>query len=157
GLGMGLVLDTVPNHMGIAHPSNAWWQDVLENGPASVHAEAFDIDWHPVNRQLEGKVLLPVLENQYGKVLEAGKMRLEFAGSTFVLRYYDHQMPVSPCTYALILQFPLDNLLKILGPDQEHVRELQSIMTALSYLPPRNEDNPDKVAERNREKEVIKA
>jgi (1->4)-alpha-D-glucan 1-alpha-D-glucosylmutase len=69
---MGLILDDVPNHMGIGDPGNAWWADVLENGPGSPYAPFFDIDWCPVNPDLEIKVLLPLLEDQYGRVLEAG-------------------------------------------------------------------------------------
>ena len=68
--GMGLILDTVPNHMCIAHPSNRWWADVLENGPSSTFARFFDIDWDPPKADLKNKVLLPVLGDQYGKVLE---------------------------------------------------------------------------------------
>ena len=61
-----LILDIVPNHMGIgAH--NPWWMDVLENGPASLYADYFDIDWHPVNKELYGKVLLPILGEPYGR------------------------------------------------------------------------------------------
>jgi hypothetical protein len=69
--GMGQILDVVPNHMGIADARNRWWNDVLENGPSSPYAEFFDIDWDPVKRELADKVLLPVLGDQYGRVLEA--------------------------------------------------------------------------------------
>lgn len=155
--GMGLILDTVPNHMGIGHPSNFWWSDVLENGPSSVHAGVFDIAWKPVNPNLENKVLLPILEDQYGTVLESGKIHLTFESGSFVLYYYDHRLPVSPCTYALVLRRPLEELEERLGHEDGHVRELQSILTALSYLPPRTETSPEKVTERNREKEVIKS
>ncbi|MCC6314589.1 MAG: malto-oligosyltrehalose synthase, partial [Thermomicrobiales bacterium] len=50
--GMGLLLDVVPNHMGIGHGVNLWWQDVLENGQASEYADFFDIDWAPLKREL---------------------------------------------------------------------------------------------------------
>ena len=154
--GMGLVLDTVPNHMGIGHPSNVWWDDVLENGPASVFAFWFDISWHPVNPNLENKVLLPLLEDQYGTVLESGKIRLTHEGGAFAFFYYDRRLPVEPSTYPMILRRVLDRLIEEAGKDNEYVRELQSILTALSYLPPRTELDPDKVVERNREKEVVK-
>ncbi|MGH7220863.1 MAG: alpha-amylase family glycosyl hydrolase, partial [Nitrospiraceae bacterium] len=68
--GMGQILDVVPNHMGIAQSCNVWWLDVLENGPGSRYATFFDIDWHPVKAELEGKVLLPILGEQYGTVVE---------------------------------------------------------------------------------------
>jgi len=154
--GMGLILDAVPNHMGIAEARNAWWMDVLENGPSSVYASFFDIDWDPVNPDLENKVLLPLLEDQYGRVLEAGKIRLVCEEGAFFLAYYQIKLPVSPCTYSAILEFRLADLTRALGEDHEHLRELRSILTALRYLPGRTEASPAKVVERNREKEVIK-
>jgi (1->4)-alpha-D-glucan 1-alpha-D-glucosylmutase len=153
---MGLILDAVPNHMGIADPGNAWWMDVLENGPGSIYAPYFDIDWHPVNPALENKVLLPVLEDQYGRVLETGKIRLAYAEGAFFLSYYQTRLPVAPCTYPVILERPLADLAGSLGEGVWHLRELRSILTALRYLPPRTDLLPDKVSERHREKEVIK-
>src|SRR5207247_8977855 len=76
--GMGLLADVVPNHMGIAQNHNAWWLDVLENGPASPHAATFDIEWRPVKTELTNKVLLPVLGDQYGVVLDGGDVNLVF-------------------------------------------------------------------------------
>ena len=72
---MGLLVDVVPNHMGIAGGANAWWQDVLENGRTSPYAEYFDIDWRPLKEELRGKILLPVLGDHYGVVLERGELR----------------------------------------------------------------------------------
>ena len=74
--GMGLILDIVPNHMGVMGSDNAWWLDVLENGESSVRASFFDIDWHPTKNELYGKVLVPVLHDHYGVVLEAGELKL---------------------------------------------------------------------------------
>ncbi|MFN4259619.1 MAG: malto-oligosyltrehalose synthase [Gemmataceae bacterium] len=153
---LGLVLDTVPNHMGVGDPSNLWWQDVLENGPSSVYANYFDIDWHPANPRLDNKVLLPVLEDQYGAVLESGKMQLAYEDGGFVVHYYSFRLPLAPRTYIPILEQPLPKLEETLGADHEYVQELHSIITALGYLPPRTELPPEKVIERNREKEVIK-
>ena len=76
--GMGQLLDMVPNHMGVLGADNAWWMDVLENGPASLYAQHFDIDWQPLNAELTGKVLLPVLGDHYGDVLERGELVLDF-------------------------------------------------------------------------------
>ena len=87
--GMGLLLDVVPNHMGIAKTLNRWWRDVLENGPGSKYATAFDIDWHPIKRELDNKVLLPILGDQYGTVLENQEMELVYEDGAFVLRYGD--------------------------------------------------------------------
>src|SRR5262249_57628166 len=111
--GMGLILDAVPNHMGIGDPGNVWWMDVLENGPASPFAAFFDIDWRPVNPDLKNKVLLPVLEDQYGRVLEAGKLRLEFADGAFTLAHYQTRLPVAPCTYPGILHCALPALAQL--------------------------------------------
>jgi (1->4)-alpha-D-glucan 1-alpha-D-glucosylmutase len=154
--GMGLILDAVPNHMGIGDPGNTWWMDVLENGPGSRYARFFDIDWHPVNLALENKVLLPLLEDQYGRVLEDGKIRLAYDAGAFSLWYYQHRLPVAPCTYPAVLEPAHAALAAVLGEGHEQLRELRSVLTALRYLPPRCDLSADKVAERDREKEVIK-
>ncbi|MGH7830990.1 MAG: alpha-amylase family glycosyl hydrolase, partial [Candidatus Binatia bacterium] len=93
--GQGLILDIVPNHMGISGSCNAWWMDVLENGPSSTYASYFDIDWQPVNPQLENKVLLPILEDQYGNVLEEDKLRLAYEDGAFFITYYETRLPVA--------------------------------------------------------------
>jgi (1->4)-alpha-D-glucan 1-alpha-D-glucosylmutase len=154
--GMGLIVDIVPNHMGISDAGNAWWMDVLENGISSLYAPFFDIDWDPAKPELKDKILLPILEDQYGKVLENGKLKLAFEDGSFYVYYYQTKLPVTPCTYAGILSHRLDSLSAALGSDNENLQELQSIITALSYLPPQTERDPEKIAERNREKEVIK-
>ncbi|HML22862.1 MAG TPA: malto-oligosyltrehalose synthase [Aggregatilinea sp.] len=154
--GMGLMLDMVPNHMGIGAACNNWWMDVLENGPSSAYGGFFDIDWQPVKAELANKVLLPILEDQYGAVLESGKLRLVYADGAFAVHYYDTRLPVAPDSYARILSAGVDALVEELGAEDEHVQELQSILTALSYLPPYTATEPDQAAERRREKEVIK-
>ena len=142
--------------MGIGEACNAWWMDVLENGPSSSYASYFDIDWHPVNPQLENKVLLPILEDQYGNVLEEGKLRLAYEDGAFFIHYYDTKLPVGPRTYSSILGHRLDQLTETLGKDNESLQELQIIPTAISYLPPGTEVDPEKLEERKREKEIIK-
>ena len=153
---MGLILDVVPNHMSIGEPSNTWWTDVLENGPSSVYAHYFDIEWFPNRRRLENRVLLPILEDQYGRVLEQGKIQLAFEDGTFTLYYYQTKLPVSPDSYHGILSEALATLIEALGEGDESVLELQSIITALGYLPGTTERATDRVEERHREKEVIK-
>jgi (1->4)-alpha-D-glucan 1-alpha-D-glucosylmutase len=153
--GLGLILDIVPNHMGIGQ-TNAWWTHVLENGPSSSYAYYFDIEWHPVNPQLENKVLLPILEDQYGNVLEDGKLRLAYEDGAFFIYYYETKLPLTPRSYSSILEHRLERLAETLGKDNESLQELQSILTAISYLPGRTESDPEKLEERNREKEVIK-
>ena len=94
-LGMGLLLDLVPNHMG-ADPCNHWWRDVLEKGETSAHAQWFDINWHSADPTLQGKVLLPILEDRYDQVLEAGKIRVAFEEDAFSIVYHQHRLPVDP-------------------------------------------------------------
>ncbi|HWB49858.1 MAG TPA: malto-oligosyltrehalose synthase [Stellaceae bacterium] len=102
--GMGLVLDIVPNHMGVG-ADNAWWVDVLEWGEASPYARYFDINWEDGRPDLRGRVLLPVLGDQYGAILEAGEIELRFdtAAGSFSFWYYEHRFPASPLSYARIL------------------------------------------------------
>ena len=84
--GMGLILDTVPNHMCIAHPSNQWWWDILENGPSSPFARFFDIDWNPPKADLANKVLLPMLGDQFGRALENGEITVVYEDGLFQAR-----------------------------------------------------------------------
>src|SRR5437763_10596570 len=104
--GMGLILDIVPNHMGIGGADNAWWLDVLEWGEASPYAAYFDINWDPLREDLKGRVLLPVLGDQYGAVLERGEiaLRLDPRQGSFSAWYYQHRFPLSPTSYAIVLQ-----------------------------------------------------
>ena len=155
GHGMGVVLDVVPNHMGISKTLNRWWRDVLENGPNSRYARAFDIDWHPIKRELENKVLLPILGDQYGAVLENQEMELVYEDGAFILRYYDHRLPLAPKTWTHILSHRLERLVAE-GDQAMPVLELQSILTALKNLPSEGERNPERIAEHYREKEIVK-
>lgn len=154
--GMSIVLDIVPNHMGIGDTCNAWWMDVLENGPSSAYASYFDIEWKPVKPELANKVLLPILGDQYGRVLEDGHLRLVYEDGAFFIHYWEHVFPVAPGTYSMILNHQLDALTEKLDPESNALQEFQSILTAISYLPPRVALPPEKLIERNREKEVIK-
>ena len=155
-LGMGQILDIVPNHMCVEGGENLWWQDLLENGPSSVYARTFDIDWDPVKKELKNKVLIPVLGDQYGNVLETGELVLVFADGAFTLHYYEHRFPIIPKTYVHILGHRLEILEQQLGSDSFPFQELLSIMTALQHLPFYTETDPERMAERYREKEVVK-
>ncbi|HEY7512560.1 MAG TPA: malto-oligosyltrehalose synthase, partial [Vicinamibacteria bacterium] len=93
--GLGQVLDVVPNHMAIT-PENQWWWDVLENGPSSRYAAYFDVEWDPPESKLRNTVLVPVLGDHYGRVLEAGELQVERHGGAFVVRYHDHVWPAAP-------------------------------------------------------------
>lgn len=175
---MGLLLDIVPNHMGVNDPRNVWWLDVLENGPSSDYASFFDIQWHPIKQEMENKVLLPILGDQYGVVLERGELRLNYAAGNFYLTYYQTMLPLSPRSYTIILRHVLEEMVGkeqteavtlAAAPLQEVISgteplptpnlarlELESILTALSYLPPRTETDKQRLAERAREKVIIK-
>ncbi|QSQ19665.1 malto-oligosyltrehalose synthase [Pyxidicoccus parkwayensis] len=153
--GLGQVLDVVPNHMGIERDNRLWF-DVLENGPSSVYAKYFDIDWGPVKEELRDKVLLPILGDQYGIVLERGELKLSFRDGAFFVHYYDHLLPVAPRQYARILRHGLERLEAKLGAEHPCMVELLSVLTAIEHLPARTEVERAKVLERHREKEVIK-
>jgi (1->4)-alpha-D-glucan 1-alpha-D-glucosylmutase len=151
---MGHLLDLVPNHMGIAKSANPWWQDVLENGPSSRFARVFDIDWHPVKDELTDKVLIPILGDQYGAVLERQELRLTHRRGSFVVQYHDNVLPVAPDTYGMVLGLGLEDW-RTDHPGEE-ADELQSILTAAQHLPPRTSSDAELVAVRAREKEVVK-
>jgi (1->4)-alpha-D-glucan 1-alpha-D-glucosylmutase len=155
--GVGQILDVVPNHMGILGNENAWWNDVLENGPSSPYAGYFDISWYvSLRAELLGRLLLPVLGDPYGKVLESGEIRLTFAGGAFTLCYFEHRFPVAPDSYGTILSYRVEELEALLGSDSPALHEYQSVMTAVKNLPRYVETDPPRRAERQREKEVIK-
>jgi glycogen debranching enzyme GlgX/malto-oligosyltrehalose synthase len=153
-LGLGHVLDFVPNHVGIGSGENVWWLDVLENGPASLYADYFDIDWHPPTLGLQNRVLLPVLGRQYGVELEDGRLSVVREGGRFLVAYYERRWPVAPRTYPIILELALEKL--ELPKDDQNLQELQSILSALHHIPLASETAPERREERAREKEVTK-
>jgi (1->4)-alpha-D-glucan 1-alpha-D-glucosylmutase len=146
--GLGQVLDIVPNHMALDGRNNAWWWDVLENGPSSVYASYFDIDWDPPQRKLAATVLMPVLGDQYGRVLEAGELVVRRAGGSFTVRYHDHEAPISPRT--------LGDLLAAAAA-RSGSEELASLALAFSRLPHARRTDRAAVTERHRDKEVLRA
>ena len=111
--GMGLILDIVPNHMGVGGADNAWWLDVLEWGRASPYADYFDIDWDPPDATLRGRLLAPFLGSSYGEALEAGDLVLQFDradGRLYVCAYGAHRFPIDPRQYATVLQEQAERL-----------------------------------------------
>jgi len=154
--GMGQILDVVPNHMGIAAGANPWWNDVLENGRSSPYADFFDIDWKPSEPHLGDKVLLPILGDQYGRVLENQELTLELEEGAFRVRYYDTRLPVEPRSGMTVLNHGLALLTEALGEGSADAQEYQSIITALGNLPLAPETAPERVRERMREKEVVR-
>ena len=154
--GMGLLVDIVPNHMGIDDPRNGWWQDVLENGSASTFSRFFDIDWNPPKVALQGKVLLPVLGDQFGKVLEGKELRLDYDDQRFVIRYYERSFPTDPVTTVPILKQALELVTPAMAADVPERMELESIVTSLEHLPPRENVDAETGPERYRENEVAR-
>jgi len=145
--GLRQVLDIVPNHMALAGRANTWWWDVLEDGPSSRYARYFDIDWDPPQRKLTATVLMPVLADHYGRVLEAGEISLERAGASFAVRYHEHEAPISPRT--------LDELLG-LAAARAGSAELADLAAAFGALPHAILTDPEAMAERHRGKLALR-
>ncbi|HET19702.1 MAG TPA: malto-oligosyltrehalose synthase, partial [Chromatiales bacterium] len=156
--GMGQILDMVPNHMGIMGADNWRWLDVLEHGQASPHAGFFDIDWHPAEAELRGKVIVPVLGDHYGSVLERGELqlRLDEAEGSFSLWFFEHRLPIDPHEYPRILGHRLDALGARLGGEHPLFLEYQSLIAAFAHLPPRDASDEEGRAERHRDTPIHK-
>jgi (1->4)-alpha-D-glucan 1-alpha-D-glucosylmutase len=101
--GLGQMVDMAPNHMAISGRQNPWWWDVLENGPSSRYADYFDVDWAASEERWPNKVLLPVLGDHYGRILEEGGLRLSHEGGAFMLHYEDQVFPLDPSSLAGVL------------------------------------------------------
>ena len=153
---MGVLMDVVPNHMSIAGSENRWWLDLLENGPGSPFARFFDVDWHPPDSNLKNRVLLPILGDQFGRVLENQEIKITYRDGAFHAHYYETTLPVASRTSTLVLNLALRDLKARLDPEHADVLELESIVTALQHLPPRTETDPALLRERRREKEIVK-
>ncbi len=144
---LGQVLDIVPNHMAINGPENPWWWDVLENGPGSRYARFFDVDWDSDDPNFRATVLLPVLGDQYGRVLEAGQLRVQRDRASFVVAYGEQTFPVAPPSLA--------DLLVAAGREADS-DELVVIGEFFARLPPPTRTDRDSVTRRHRGKEVLK-
>jgi len=152
--GLSQVLDIVPNHMCVECRDNRWWQDVLENGRSAVHAGYFDINWAPIERQLTDKVLLPVLGAQFGRILEAQELKVTYHPDGFSVLYYEHNFPLSPRLYPLILSHRSEEARQSLSPDL--FSKLQSVIDLFAALPAETETDPELTAKRYMDAEVGK-
>ncbi len=144
--GLGQVLDVVPNHMAITERRSLWWWDVLENGPSSRYASYFDVDWDPPQSRLRNTVLLPILGDHYGRVLEAGEMRLVRRGGKLEIHYHEHRMPVAPSSLDALLA---EAARRCGSPD------LAFIADSYGQLPLATATDRESVARRHRDKEVL--
>ncbi|RPH63312.1 MAG: hypothetical protein EHM89_04235, partial [Acidobacteria bacterium] len=148
--GMGHLLDFVPNHMGIDPRTNPWWRDVLENGPSSVFAAYFDIDWEPIKSELRNKVLLPILGQQYGEALESGEIRLAYVAGALVVNCPDRELPTNAREAVSVFRHGVDALVPEHGDDPD-VQEFLSIVTQLQNLPVYTDRRPERADDRRRE------
>ncbi len=161
--GLGQIMDMVPNHMGVMGSDNVWWLDVLENGRASVYAAFFDIDWNPLKERLRNTVLIPLLGDHYGSVLEAGDLRLvlDAERGSLCVHYYEHVFPIDPREYPRVLGYDITRLEDRLEAGDSRLLEFQSLITAFGNLPPRVATDAARqregVQERARDKEVHKS
>lgn len=146
--GLGQVIDIVPNHMSVATHLNRWWWDVLENGPVSRYAGYFDVDWNPVEERMRNKVLLPVLGDRYGRLVEAGALRVERRGAEFTVHVYDKVMPVALSS----LREPLDRVAVRTGSEP-----LGFLVDAIAGLPEPHLTDGESMLRRHRDKAVIQA
>jgi (1->4)-alpha-D-glucan 1-alpha-D-glucosylmutase len=154
--GLQHIVDFVPNHMGISTATNPWWRDVLENGPSARSARFFDIAWNPVKRELRRKLLLPILGDQYGQVLERGELQLEFRDGALVVKYFDHELPVNPRQAPRVYKTALTQLTEDLGPSNPELLEFLSIISSHQKMPAYTETTAEGIAERSRESEVAR-
>lgn len=144
---MGLTVDIVPNHMAIDSRVNRWWWDILENGPSSLYASYFDIDWPGDSSRHEPTVLVPVLGDRYGKVLDNHEVRLSRDGGTFSIWYFDHELPLSPRT--------LDTLLGR-ASEANGSEALKALAADFGSLPHAAMTDPTTVSVRHEQKERLR-
>ena len=151
--GMGLILDIVPNHMGVHGQDNPWWQDVLRHGPASRYADHFDIDWSGL-----GRLLLPILGDHYGRILENGELTLDVDAKAgdLAVGYYEHRFPLDPATWPAILEPCLATVTQARGTTDSVVSELRSLITATANLPDRNLTDPATRHQRHQQSDQIR-
>lgn len=147
-LKLGQVLDIVPNHMAIAGQHNRYWWDVLENGPASVYAAYFDIDWLPAEEKLRNKVLVPILGDHYGRVLARHEISVKRVDGTFFIEYFDHKLPAAPRSLAYVVA----NAAARLNSDY-----LSFLADSYANLPWPTATDRGSLLARHRDKEIVKA
>ena len=153
---MGDCSTSFPNHMGIDPRTNPWWRDLLENGPSSVFAAYFDIDWEPIKSELRNKVLLPILGQQYGEALESGEIRLSYVAGALVVNCPDRELPTNAREAVSVFRHGVDALVAGHGDDPD-VQEFLSIVTQLQNLPVYTDRRPERADDRRRETAIARS
>jgi (1->4)-alpha-D-glucan 1-alpha-D-glucosylmutase len=153
---MGLIVDIVPNHLGVMGDDNQWWLDVLENGPAARAAHHFDIDWRPNRSSMRDRVLVPILGDVYGAVLERGELKLQLdpATGSFAIRYHEHLLPIDPREYPRIFVQPM--IPATVQASDEDRADFESLLHSFANLSPRSDTSEDAITIRYRDKEAHK-
>ena len=146
--GMGMVLDIVPNHMGVGE-ENPFWDDLFANGPASRYASWFDIDWNAPARGLRGRVLIPILGSELSEAIEAHEFHVALEAGRFRIRHFERGFPLDPATIPSVLALALEAMPADVHPGD--TAELSGIRDALAALPPRSTPRPRLVARRQKE------
>ena len=141
--GLKQLIDIVPNHMAIRGGHNAWWWDVLENGPASRYSRYFDVEWE---QGKDDKILLPILGDQYGVELEAGRIAVAREGCRYLIKYFDHEMPVAPRALSPLLRS---------AAERNQSDQLAFLADAFAALPPPSSLDRESRTRRHRGKEAL--
>jgi (1->4)-alpha-D-glucan 1-alpha-D-glucosylmutase len=152
--GLGQLLDIVPNHMAIGGRDNAWWWDVLANGPSSHYASYFDVDWDSPSPRLRNVVMLPILADQYGRELEAGHITLRRQAGDIELHYFDHAAPLDPSSLDTVLLGAARRLAA--EPEAPRV-ELERLAGAAAHLPGASQDDRASIEERHSSGEMLRS
>ncbi|MBX6330380.1 MAG: malto-oligosyltrehalose synthase [Gemmatimonadaceae bacterium] len=147
--GMGLLLDIVPNHMGVGQ-DNPFWDDLFANGPASPYAAWFDIDWREPRTGAQGRVLMPILGDRLGAVLARGEIGLRFDAGRLRVHYFDHSFPLDPATLPHVLA-PAADVLRAAPATAHEGDTLAALLRAMRLLPSRRTAAPERVARRRRD------
>lgn len=141
------IVDVVPNHMGYKGGENRWWQDVLENGPFSDYAQFFDINWSPEKRELQDKVLLPILDKPYGNALANHDLTLAYKEDHFFIQYADYPLPVAPHTYAMILGTSIEDLKSSFPENDSDLQEYIELIELYRLFPIASQERKNKRVE----------
>ncbi|MBI2934589.1 MAG: malto-oligosyltrehalose synthase [Chloroflexi bacterium] len=151
--GMGQVLDFVPNHMSLL--ANPWFADVMENGVSSPYARFFDIEWYPIRKEMHQKVMLPILEDRYGRVLAAGELRVILENGAFYVVYRGNKLPLDPQTLAPVVALFLRRA-PAAAAGTACARELEILLRKCGRIPARNRTTRKDVELRYRQAKIIK-